>query len=534
MKWIQADDLLPHVLRRRADEDPDFVYLRHVDGSSVTYRQSHEAAMAWAGALREHGVTAGANVLTMLPNGFDTYHAWLGIAWLGAVEVSLNTGYQGRLLKYTINTSRAKLLVIHERFLPALADIAAELEHLETVVVIDRQHEGSRPARGVLNRAEFFHSTTPLDPRDTAGPQPWDVSCIIWTSGTTGPSKGVMLPWAEMHTFCAVVNDVTGPSDVLYHFMPSFHIGGKLIVNAGVVQGSRIALREQFSRTNFWRDVREHAATHTNIQGPMVRMLMTEEPRADDADNPLRTMGCAPLIPELDDFCARFGITGVNTYYGMTEIGLPFVSPGLSLANHESCGQLRDGYQVRIVDEHDYPLSTGQVGELIVRTDHPWTMNAGYYGMPTETAHAWRNGWFHTGDAAYVDSDGNYYFVDRLKDAIRRRGENISSFEVEVQVTEHPEVVDCAAIAASSRFGEDDVMIIVVRAEHSRLTKPALLDWLRERMPRFMLPRYVEFVDELPRTDATLRVKKAELRARGVTERTWDSEHQSARSGYTP
>ncbi|SFB56340.1 crotonobetaine/carnitine-CoA ligase [Amycolatopsis marina] len=524
MDWIQSSDLLPYVLRRRSTESPDTVYLRHVDGGSMTYRQSYEASLLWADALRRLGVAPGENVVSMLPNGFDTYHAWLGMAWLGAVEVSLNTAYQGRLLRYTISKSRARVMIVSERYVARLAEIADELDSLETVVVLGEPTEVPALRQRVISEREFFDDAAPVAPPPSHEPRPWDVSCIIWTSGTTGPSKGVMVPWAEWYRFCEVITSVTGGDDSIYHFMPPFHVGGKIILYAALLEGSVIVMRETFSSSNFWSDVRKHEVTHTILQGPMVRMLMSAPESDSDRDNSLRTMGCAPLPVDLFEFMERFGMRGANTYYGMTEIGLPFASPGFDLTGTESCGKLRDGYEVRIVDEHDYPVEQGDVGELVVRADHPWTMNAGYFGMAEETAHSWRNGWFHTGDGFRVDEDGNFYFVDRLKDAIRRRGENISSFEVEGYVNEHPEVVESAAVAIRSELGEDDVKVFVALAEGSALGYAELADWLAARMPRFMIPRYIEFVDGLPKTDATLRTKKADLRARGLNENTWDGQ----------
>ncbi|ASR34727.1 hypothetical protein BAY61_06755 [Prauserella marina] len=527
MEWIQQSDLLPFVLEQRAKESPDTIFLTHVDGDSLSYGQSYELSLLWAGALRDIGVGEGDNVLSLLPNGFATYHAWLGMSWLGAVEVSLNTAYRGHLLRYTIETSRARVLIVARRYLAAVAEIAEGLSQLETVVVLDDPADGAEVVgmpQKLVSEQEFFAGAAPIGPPGEAGPRQWTSSCIIWTSGTTGPSKGVILPWAEWYPFCEVVTSVTRADDVLYHFLPPFHVGGKILFYSALLRGFPIVMREVFSSSNFWRDVRKHGVTHTVMQGPMAMMLASAPESPSDADNPLRSMGCAPLPPDLPGFLGRFGLTGVNTYYGMTEIGLPFASAGFDLPGTDSCGRLRPGYEVRIVDEHDYPVEEGKVGELIVRADHPWTMNAGYYGMPAETAHAWRNGWFHTGDAFRVDEDGNYYFVDRMKDTLRRRGENISSFEVETYVNQHPEVAECAAVAVPSELGEDDVKIVVVLAEGSSLGHGELADWLAERLPRFMVPRYVEFTGRLPKTDATIKTKKAFLRQNANPENTWDRE----------
>jgi crotonobetaine/carnitine-CoA ligase len=197
------------------------------------------------------------------------------------------------------------------------------------------------------------------------------------------------------------------------------------------------------------------------------------------------------------------------------------------MSNMASCGRLREGYpgyEVRLVDEHDRDVPTGEVGELIVRTSVPWTVNSGYLGYPEKTAEAWRNGWFHTGDAMRVDENGDYYFVDRIQDAIRRRGEYICSFEVEAAVVSHPDVAECAAVAVPDTASGQEVKVFVLRRPESTLGERELLEWLVPRMPRFMVPRYVELVTDFPRTEASMKVKKAELRQRPLTEATWDRE----------
>jgi crotonobetaine/carnitine-CoA ligase len=214
----------------------------------------------------------------------------------------------------------------------------------------------------------------------------------------------------------------------------------------------------------------------------------------------------------------------------MTEIGPVICATGqVSNDNHRSCGRLTPGYEARLVDEHDNEVPAGEIGELIVRSDRPWTLNLGYVGLPDESMKAWRNGWFHTGDVFRLDADQNFYFVDRRKDAIRRRGENISSFEVEAIVNSHPDVVESAAVAVPSELGEDDVKVVVVRRAGSDINEADLIDFLTPVMPRFMIPRYVEFIDTLPKTP-TDRVQKALLRNAGVTPQTWDRTVAAAKS----
>jgi crotonobetaine/carnitine-CoA ligase len=249
--------------------------------------------------------------------------------------------------------------------------------------------------------------------------------------------------------------------------------------------------------------------------------------RDDDADHPLRNVFMVPIPPFVDDFKERFGVR-VCSSYGSVENSVPIKVPGwgVTSAGWKSCGRLREGYpgyEVRVVDELDRPVGPGEVGELIIRTAEPWTMNLGYFGMPDKTVEAWRNGWFHTGDAFTCDEDGNYFFVDRTKDCIRRRGENISSFEVEAEVNAHPDVVESAAIGVPTDV-EEEIKVLVVARPGAALDPVDLVQFLIGRVPRFMVPRYVEVVTELPKTEATMRVRKYLLKEDALNAATWDRE----------
>ncbi len=380
----------------------------------------------------------------------------------------------------------------------------------------------------VVTGDEFFAGAETRT--DLEGPDYWDVAAIIYTSGTTGPSKGVLMPWGTLWSFVTTAPaDLVEPGEGFYAMYPAFHVSGKAMLYQASVFRARMVLREQFSITNFWDDVRRFGITGAGLVGPMAPFLLLQPEQPDDADTPLRHVVMGPLTPHVEEFKRRFGVE-VGTGYGMTEIGAPFASDGYNLANAQSCGKLRTGwagYEVRIVDEHDEPLGPGQVGELVVRTSEPWVINRGYYGMPEASAAAWRNGWFHTGDGFRYDDDGNYYFVDRIKDAIRRRGENISSFEVEGLVNRHPDVVESAALAVPSEYLEDEVKVCVVLREGSELTHAELHAHLETTMPSFMVPRYLELVDALPKTEATMRTQKVKLRESGLTETTWDATTRS-------
>lgn len=519
MSAVSAKDLTPMLIAQRAVEQPDGLFIQHVDGRRITFGDFQKDVMRWASALRALGIARGDNVLSMQPNCPEAYHSWLGLCWLGAVEVSLNTTYRGRMLHYTADWSDAKVMIVLERYLEQLVEVAGELPKLETVVVPD----ATRPVTGLPQRVvtseELFDGIT--EDGELTPPQPWDISAIIWTSGTTGPSKGVMVPWGSLVS--SEADRFFDRGGATYHFWSPFHMGGKSQLYSAMLADVTPVMREAFSVSQFWDDVRQFGITHCMCTESMARMLQSAPPRDDDADNPLRVITPYPVFPDVRDFMNRFGIEVCNTGYGMTELGQLFLFDEDFPPSMESCGRLRDCLEVRIVDSHDYPVPVGEVGELIVRGRDPWTLNSGYYRMPEETLKAWTNGWFHTGDAFRCDENGFYYFIDRIKDAIRRRGENISSFDVESYVNEHPDVLECAAIAVPSELGEDEVKVVAVKAAGSALTASALVEWLSDRMPKFMIPRYVEFTDDLPKTP-TLKVQKAKLRETALNERTWDRE----------
>jgi crotonobetaine/carnitine-CoA ligase len=448
----------------------------------------------------------------MLPNTFDAHRVLLALAWLGTVEVPLNTAFTGRILEYSLEQADVTTVVTSAEFADRFTDFPdGSLGGARRVVVVDE--------------ADLWSDAIAV-PSGLEGPVYRDIACLMFTSGTTGPSKAVITPWAVVHQFWSwVPADTLGPGDALYCPMPIFHNSGRGAFNYTMAQGGRFVIRDRFSATAFWDDVRATGCTTAALVGPMTALLSSGPRGSDDADNPLRNAILGPMIPDIEDFESRFGVR-VATGYGQTEVGMP-VTTGWDHGPWANCGRERLDYpwpEVRLVDEHDEPVGPGEVGEMIVRSAEPWALNAGYYKMPEQTAAAWRNGWFHTGDAFRLDDDGWYYFVDRMRDTIRRRGENISSFEVETLVAEHPAVAECAAVGVRAPLGDDDVMIVVVPRPGARVDPRELLGFLEPRMPKFMLPRYVEVAEDLPRTEASMRVRKHEIRARGVGDATWDRE----------
>jgi crotonobetaine/carnitine-CoA ligase len=513
--------LFPALVADRAREFPDRVFLEEVGGKSWTYSEYHDFALRWAEALRRVGVTAGDRVVTMLSPSAAASCAWLGISWLRAIEVPCNTAFRGRMLGYLVDNSGAETIVIEDRFLDRLSEVADDLKTVRTVVVLGADHGAVVLPCQPVEEADFFAGLGPAE--DLVPPEHSDICAMLYTSGTTGPSKGVLLPWGQLYQ--QVVNFDLDDHDCIYLPFPMHHITGRTPLHVMAISNGRIVVRERFETAAFWEDIDRYGCTVAIMMGPMLPFVWQQEPRDDDADHPLEKVWTVPLVPYVDEFKERFGGVRVSTFFGSTEQGPAIFMRDASSALWKSCGRLREGfpgYEVRVVDEHDYEVGPGEVGEVIVRSSEPWTMSTGYFEMPEKTAEAWRNGWYHTGDAFMYDEDGNYYFVDRAKDCIRRRGENISSFEVEFEVNAHPAVSESAAIGVPSDVTEEEVKVVVVCKPGAELTPEELMEFLIPRMPRFMVPRYVEFVDDLPKTEATLRVKKYQLRENALNEKTWD------------
>jgi carnitine-CoA ligase len=525
---MDSNLLLPVLIARRAQDDPHRIVVEEVGGPSLSYADYHELILRWAAAYQRLGVSAGDRVVTMLPSSAAASCAWLGLTWLRAIEAPCNLAYRGRMLEYLVRDSEARIVVIADQFLDRLAEVASDLKALDAIVVIGADHDDVDVSCRIIEEEQFFADLTPAD--DLLAPRPHDVCALFYTSGTTGNSKGVLTPWAQLYSQATgyVPLEDFGEDDSWYMPYPMNHVGGKTPMYSIALVNGRVVIRNAFDTSSFWSDVDAHRCTSTALLGAMPAFLWQQEPRPDDADHALENVWMAPLVPYLDEFKERFGVR-VTTSYGSVEHSVPIHANGwnTSSSTWKSCGKVRPGYpgyEVRIVDEHDYAVGPDQVGELVVRTSEPWTMNAGYLGMPEKTGEVWKNGWFHTGDAFTYDRDGNFFFVDRARDCIRRRGENISSFEVEAETNAHPLVAESAAIGVPSEYGEEEIKVLVVSVPDAELTAEDLVNFLIPRMPRFMVPRYVEFVPELEKTEATFRVKKYLLRDEPINAATWDRE----------
>jgi crotonobetaine/carnitine-CoA ligase len=510
--------VLRTLLDRHAAERPNDVFAAMDGAATITWTQLRAIVRDTAAGLQALGVRQGDHVLSWLPNGIDALRVWFALNYLGAVYMPLNLEYRGRLLEHAIALSDARLMIADASLVARLAEIGTAT--LEEIVAVGGA--AATPAGLSLLGAEALDGNG-----DTLGAlerpiQPWDTQSIILTSGTTGPSKAVLSSYAHLHALCgpeswAYVHD----DDRFMITLPLFHVGGTACIYAMVMRGASIAMVERFRTDEFWTTVRRTGSTVVGLMGAMTPFLVAAVPSPEDRTHGLRVAVIIPLIGDIAAFAERFGVE-VYTVYNMTEIATPLISDR-NPTQLGVCGRPRAGVEVRLVDEHDVEVAEGAIGELILRTDRPWSLNHGYYKDSAATAAAWRNGWFHTGDAFRRDADGLYFFVDRQKDAIRRRGENISSFEVEAEVSAHPHVKEVAALAVPSELGEDEVMVAIVLHPGSPFNPAELITFLTPRMPRFMVPRYIRVLDDLPRTP-TAKVQKHLLRADGVCEGVFDRE----------
>jgi carnitine-CoA ligase len=514
--------VLRNLVDRHARDRGDQTFVLFSTGDEWNYTRLRANVRKVAASLQALGVRQDDFVPSWLPNGPHAIVVWFALNYIGAVYVPVNISYRGRLLAHVIKNSGAKLMIADARLAERLGEV--ETAAVETLVAVSGDApSGLKGIRCLPEDALSAASGEPTDPPRAI--MPWDTHAIIYTSGTTGPSKGVLSSYRHLAATTQALDTVTSKDRALVN-LPLFHVGGTSGVYRMLYRGGSIALVEAFQTDTFWDTVRKTGTTTMTLLGAMIPFLMKAPPTARDRDHTLRQAIMVPLAEDAAEFTARFGVD-IYTVFNMTEISCPI----LSVKNPDvakTCGKVRAGFEARVVDENDMEVPHGTVGELMVRADEPWTMNHGYNANPEATARAWRNGWFHTGDAFRKDAAGNFFFVDRMKDAIRRRGENISSFEVETEIGAHPKIRETAVVGVPSEFGEDEVMAIVAPVPGAELDPVELISFLTPRLPHFMVPRYIRFMNDLPKTP-TQKVEKHVLRAEGITGDTWDREQAGIR-----
>ncbi|HJZ62606.1 MAG TPA: AMP-binding protein [Miltoncostaeaceae bacterium] len=533
--WYRREDptawVLPRILRERAAAHPDRDYLRFGDGPWRSYGEVNARANRVANALGARGLRHGEAVAMLMPNSEDNVVAWFGIQKAGGVQCPVNTAYRGDFLSWVINLPRARFLIVADSFLDRLDLVAADLPLLERVIVWPSGDQAGPDPRHPWEPFEALWEAPDAEPGVEVA---WtDDARIMFTSGTTGRSKGAIKQHASDYfsgrTYCNVC-EVTA-EDTLFSALPLFHSNAQVLATyPAMIAGARIAFVERFSQARFWEQAIAAGATVTNTVSAMNYFIWNAPPGPLDRAHAVTRVMAMPAPKDIyEPFEARFGIRFVEGY-GLTETGMVTYHPPGAPPRPGSCGVATPGFEVSVVDpETDLPVPAGTPGEIVVDMRIPNIVMRAYAGMPAKTAEDFRNLKLHTGDLGRLDEDGYLYFMDRVKDYIRRRGENVSSMEVEAVVGAHPTVLEAAAVGVRAGEGagaEEEILICVVARDNGALDPHALLSWCAERMPYFAVPRYVRRVDELPKTP-TARVRKVELREHGVTDDTYDR----ARSG---
>jgi carnitine-CoA ligase len=518
-----------HLLADKAARNGAKTWLLWQD-ASYSYADLQAMTNRYANGFSSLGIAKGQHVAVMLSNGPQFFFVVWGLGKIGAVAVPLNTAAKGELLRYFIDQSRSSWIVVGEEWADRIDEVSAGLGELKGFVCVgDARGLSARgkPAIDLRTFESLSASTPPIEAVRYSDPH-----LIMYTSGTTGPSKGVVSPHAQAHGIGRhlVRHFEYGDDDVLYTCLPLFH-GNALWYSSypALWADATLALAPRFSVSQFWYDIRRTGATQFNALGAMVNMLLKQPPSELDRQHSVRQSMALPLSREVfNEFSQRFNLK-VTSVYAMTEtFPVTVFTPRDPVEKGSSAGKGRGLADMIITDEEDQALPSGKIGEICVRPREPWIMMLGYYNMPEATLRECRNLWFHTGDRGYIDGDGYLFFVDRTKETIRRRGENISAYEVEMLVAKHPGVLEVAAIPLASELSEDDVMIYVVKRPGAELTEQELIRFCSQTMAYFMVPRFIRFADALPKT-ASEKVEKYKLKtmAQAERERLWDREKES-------
>ena len=500
---------------------------RDPDGPAVTFvgDRTYSRGEIWrlsrivGSSLNDRGVKRGDRVMMLLGNRSEFMTAWLGAVVIGAISVPLNTAFAGDILANMMRTMTPSVVIVESELLSNVLPVIDSTKFEGLLVVVGACQAVDVPSGVTVAEFGELLDNDPLT--DLVDSERSDTCAILYTSGTTGPSKGNMWPHGMVLELCKdwAEHVEYRPGDVVYSPGPLFH-GLSLVFGfvASMAVGGHCVLPPRFSASSFWQDIHKWHCTRALLIGQMAAILYRREPTDLDKDNPLEVVFCAPTPSEYyDEFEERYGIRLVEAY-GLTDCGLTFWTPE-GERNPAAVGKLISTWQADLVDDHDQSVPIGQPGELLLRPLKPDIASQGYFCMPEATVEMLRNAWYHTGDLFRKDEEGWYYFVDRKKDSLRRGGENISSFEVEAVLLGHPMVVEAAVVAVGSDFTEDDVMACLVCSEGASLEE--IGDFAESRLPYYAVPRYYDIRDELPKTP-THKVRKVELREEGITPTTWD------------
>lgn len=506
------------LLREQARVNPEKRFLKSTT-DWITFREMDNRSDRVAAGLAANGVTKGDRVVVIMANRDEFFEIFFACAKLGAVCVSLNTFLKGETLRFQIVDSAANIAIVDVAGWKTLQPVIAQTE-LKNLVVVDPV-----PATDAVISYSVLRSNS--EPPPATSVDAADPIAIIYTSGTTGLPKGCILSngYYTNSPYSYINGQRIIPGDRIYTAFPLFHAAGQvMLMMSGLVAPAEIFFVPSFHASTFIRDARREGASVVWGVGAMAMAILAQPPQPDDASQGFRLAAFQPLpVQQQLEFERRFATPVVTEGYGQTEC-VPITTSKVSdPRRRDSIGRPVDHLDVRIVDERGEEVPLGTVGEIIVRPRRPNVMFQGYWKRPEATVAASRNLWHHTGDHARQDSDGYIYFVDRKQDAIRRRGENISSYEIENTLTAHPDIAEAAAHAVPSQFSEDEVKVVIVFKKGATLTPAQLFEYCKDRLPYFSMPRYVEVSDSLPRNGMG-KVEKQVLRQRGLKTVTWDFE----------
>ena len=528
------------LLRWRADLTPDRILLRCGESRRSAVQMVERVAAA-GGRLRRHGVQRGERVALISSNRVELLDLILGCAWIGAIAVPINTAARGDQLHHILINSQAGLLVLEASFLAQVQALPSTADLRQIWVLDPAGSTGSESARsapvGSVPVEPVLVEPVPVgsvpvgpvpdddEPVEPAALMPGDTAMILYTSGTTGVSKGVLCPHGQFYWWGRNATQHLGlrGSDVLHTCLPLFHTNALNAFSQALVSGAEYVIGPRFSASRFWSDVAETGATFTYLLGAMISMLAGRPPGEHDRSHAV-TAALSPATPAelLAPFAERFGVVLLDGY-GSTETNLAISATRIE-QRPGFMGRLHEGFSARIVDQFGLEVPPGTPGELLLRTDQPFGFASGYFRMPEVTVAAWQDLWFHTGDRVVIGADGWIRFVDRIKDVIRRRGENISSVEVEQVLAQHPDVREVAVYAVDSELGEDEVMAAIVPVPGRRVDFADLAAFCEPRLAYFAIPRFVMVCAALPLTENG-KVRKAALREWGTARADWDREH---------
>jgi len=527
----EAEQCMPYkILHKHGQLIPNQMFAEFEDGNSWTYGEFLYQVKKVAARLKSLGIPEQGRVVVWLPNGPEMLVALFAINYIGAVFVPINTALKGRTLASVLDLADSHAIIAHHELIERLRDIAVELPTTKVQIGgSPDQNSGWLPQDAVFDKL-WTSKDNPTQSDDEpinitpAETDPWSVQSILFTSGTTGVPKAVLQTYMQQH-IVALGGGFLTAEDRFLMTLPIYHQGGFTAVNRMFSRGGCLVFQGPFKTGLFWEVIRQSRATSVSLLGGMATFLLNEPVSAHDKKHTLRSVVIVPLENHLE-FGQRFGVD-VYSVYNMTELGAPLESEA-NPPYTRTCGRCRPEFELRIVDENDMPLPTGQVGELVVRSYVPWALTAEYYKSSQETAKVWRNGWFHTGDLFKRNEEGYYFFEGRLKEVIRRRGENISAIELEQEILDFPNIQEVAVVAVPSEISEDDILAVVVSQNNEAIDPGALIEFLQQRVPYYMVPRFIRQTQGLPKTPS-FKIQKHKLQEQGITPDTWDREKHGYR-----